>query len=88
MIDAKSLINDGLTTNCANNGETTWTCNQGVILDGLTDLYKVTRMCMMLQTRSYGTWGICQNIISFSLLLTISSVIRFRVNPPCAAASF
>jgi len=41
MINAQNLINDGL-TNCANNGETTWTYNQGVILGGLTDLYKVT----------------------------------------------
>ena len=42
MINSQSLINDGLTTSCANNGETTWTYNQGVILGGLTDLYKVT----------------------------------------------
>jgi predicted alpha-1,6-mannanase (GH76 family) len=42
MINAQNLINDGLTTNCVNNGQTTWTYNQGVILGGLTDLYKVT----------------------------------------------
>lgn len=42
MINSENLINDGLTTNCANNHETTWTYNQGVILGGLTDLYKVT----------------------------------------------
>jgi len=41
MINAQNLINDGL-TNCANNGDTTWTYNQGVILGGLADLYKVT----------------------------------------------
>src|ERR1019366_3132212 len=41
MINAQNLINDGL-TNCVNNGKTTWTYNQGVILGGLTDLYKVT----------------------------------------------
>lgn len=42
MINAQNLINDGLTANCLNNGETTWSYNQGVILSGLTDLYKVT----------------------------------------------
>jgi len=42
MINAQHLVNDGLTTNCLNNGQTTWTYNQGVIIGGLTDLYKVT----------------------------------------------
>jgi len=28
---------------CANNGETTWTYNQGVILGGLVELYKADR---------------------------------------------
>jgi predicted alpha-1,6-mannanase (GH76 family) len=41
MINAQNLVNDGL-NGCANNGQTTWTYNQGVILGGLTDLYKVT----------------------------------------------
>ncbi len=42
MINAQNLINDGLTGSCQNNGQTTWTYNQGVILGGLVDLYKVT----------------------------------------------
>ncbi|HEV2455451.1 MAG TPA: glycoside hydrolase family 76 protein [Verrucomicrobiae bacterium] len=41
MIDSLNLVNDGL-NGCVNNGGTTWTYNQGVILGGLTDLYKVT----------------------------------------------
>jgi predicted alpha-1,6-mannanase (GH76 family) len=41
MINSQSLVNDGL-NGCVNNGQTTWTYNQGVILGGLTDLYKVT----------------------------------------------
>lgn len=41
MINSQNLVNDGL-NGCVNNGETTWTYNQGVILGGLTDLYKVT----------------------------------------------
>ncbi len=42
MINSSHLINDGLTSSCQNNGETTWSYNQGVILGGLTDLYKAT----------------------------------------------
>jgi predicted alpha-1,6-mannanase (GH76 family) len=43
MINSSNLVNDGLdSSTCQNNGETTWTYNQGVILGGLTDLYKVT----------------------------------------------
>jgi len=41
MINSANLINDGL-NGCANNGGTTWTYNQGVILGGLVNLYKVT----------------------------------------------
>lgn len=42
MINAQNLVNDGLDTNCVNNGQTTWTYNQGVLLGGLADLYKST----------------------------------------------
>ncbi|HEX4264479.1 MAG TPA: glycoside hydrolase family 76 protein [Verrucomicrobiae bacterium] len=41
MINSQNLINDGL-NGCVNNGQTTWTYNQGVLLGGLTDLYKTT----------------------------------------------
>lgn len=47
MINAKNLINDGLTittsqtgTTCTNNGKNTWSYNQGVVLGGLTELSK------------------------------------------------
>ena len=43
MINSQNLINDGLNstnpTACVNNGSTTWTYNQGVILGGLVQLY-------------------------------------------------
>lgn len=38
MINSQSLINDGLNSGCKNNGQTTWTYNQGVILGGLSAL--------------------------------------------------
>jgi predicted alpha-1,6-mannanase (GH76 family) len=42
MINADSLVNDGLDAACKNNRRTTWTYNQGVILGGLTVLAKVS----------------------------------------------
>jgi predicted alpha-1,6-mannanase (GH76 family) len=45
MVNGAHLVNDGLTTQqggCANNGGTTWTYNQGVVLGGLTELYRAT----------------------------------------------
>jgi predicted alpha-1,6-mannanase (GH76 family) len=42
MINSSSLINDGLDDNCKNNGDITWTYNQGVILAGLAQLYQAT----------------------------------------------
>jgi predicted alpha-1,6-mannanase (GH76 family) len=43
LINSGHTINDGLTDACANNGDTTWTYNQGVILGGLTELYQATK---------------------------------------------
>ena len=42
LIGPSGLVNDGLTTGCANNGGTTWTYNQGVILGGLAALHELT----------------------------------------------
>jgi len=42
MINSGNLINDGLSNDCTNNGQPTWTYNQGVILAGLAQLYKAT----------------------------------------------
>lgn len=43
MINGDSMINDGLDSKtCKNNGQTTWTYNQGVILGGLVELHRAT----------------------------------------------
>jgi predicted alpha-1,6-mannanase (GH76 family) len=42
LIGPVGLVNDGLTPACANNGGTTWTYNQGVILGGLAVLHEIT----------------------------------------------
>jgi predicted alpha-1,6-mannanase (GH76 family) len=50
MINKSGLINDGLNSRCANNHETTWTYNQGVILAGLAQLYQATKDFGLLRT--------------------------------------
>jgi len=42
LIGPAGLVNDGLTAEGANNGGTTWTYNQGVIIGGLAVLYEIT----------------------------------------------
>ncbi|KDR66517.1 hypothetical protein GALMADRAFT_80600 [Galerina marginata CBS 339.88] len=42
MRNSAGLWNDGLTDSCANNGQTTWTYNQGVIASGLAALSAAT----------------------------------------------
>ncbi|KZV72256.1 glycoside hydrolase family 76 protein [Peniophora sp. CONT] len=49
MRNSQGLFNDGLTTaTCANNGQTTWTYNQGVIASGLGALYTATGNATLL----------------------------------------
>ncbi len=50
MINGDRLINDGLSENCANNGQTTWTYNQGVILGALTEFSRATGDASLLTT--------------------------------------
>ena len=42
MINPQGLVNDGLDDSCHNNQKTTWTYNQGVILEGLSGLSRLT----------------------------------------------
>lgn len=42
LINGRGLVNDGIDGHCANNHDTTWTYNQGVILAGLAQLYQAT----------------------------------------------
>jgi predicted alpha-1,6-mannanase (GH76 family) len=43
MINAAHLVNDGLDASGANNGGVTWSYNQGVILGGLVELWRISR---------------------------------------------
>ena len=51
MINSQNLINDGLDlSTCKNNGQNTWTYNQGVILGGLVELNCAQRAPQSLTT--------------------------------------
>lgn len=50
MINAHNLVNDGLNSDCRNNGKTTWTYNQGVVLAGLAEVYKISTDSTYLET--------------------------------------
>ncbi|ATY60408.1 Glycoside family 76 [Cordyceps militaris] len=52
MINSDNLINDGLDGNCKNNGQATWTYNQGVILGGLVELSRATNDKSLLDEAS------------------------------------
>ncbi|KAI1877208.1 uncharacterized protein JN550_001280 [Neoarthrinium moseri] len=56
MINSNNLINDGLDDSCKNNGQNTWTYNQGVILGGLVELYKATNDAgLLLEAQTIAT---------------------------------
>lgn len=50
LINERHLVNDGLTPDCRNNGATTWTYNQGVIIGGLVTLAAIEGDASLLAT--------------------------------------
>jgi predicted alpha-1,6-mannanase (GH76 family) len=51
MINSQNLINDGLDlSTCKNNGQNTWSYNQGVILGGLVELNRAQKSPQLLDT--------------------------------------
>ncbi|GAA3432238.1 glycoside hydrolase family 76 protein [Kutzneria kofuensis] len=42
LINASNQVNDGLTADCRNNGQTVWTYNQGLAIGGFDELYRAT----------------------------------------------
>ncbi|MEK8169397.1 glycoside hydrolase family 76 protein [Streptomyces sp. M19] len=50
LIDDAGLVNDGLTKDCANNGQTVWSYNQGLAIGGLTELWRATGEDRLLES--------------------------------------
>ncbi|WP_237774485.1 glycoside hydrolase family 76 protein [Actinosynnema sp. ALI-1.44] len=42
LINSAGLVNDGLTRDCRNNGQTVWTYNQGLGIGGLAEVWRAT----------------------------------------------
>lgn len=42
LVNAAGLVNDGLTGDCRNNGQTVWTYNQGLAIGGLAEVWRAT----------------------------------------------
>jgi predicted alpha-1,6-mannanase (GH76 family) len=87
MINSKNLINDGLGTtkgqtsagSCANNGQTTWSYNQGVVLGGLTELSKLNPDPSLRQTaRKIATAAITS-------LVDANGIMHDSCEPKCGA---
>ncbi|MGW7611108.1 glycoside hydrolase family 76 protein [Streptomyces sp. NPDC054766] len=50
MINSSGLVNDGLTSTCANNSGTVWSYNQGLAIGGFAELWKSTGDGSLLAT--------------------------------------
>ncbi|MFC4852338.1 glycoside hydrolase family 76 protein [Actinophytocola glycyrrhizae] len=50
MINGANLVNDGLTGDCRNNGQTVWTYNQGLAIGGMVEAWRATGDTALLDT--------------------------------------
>lgn len=70
MLNYQHLYNDGLDDNCVNNGKTTWTYNQGVILGGLKELFLITGDSALLQSAKITAYSAMNNLSDTNQILT------------------
>lgn len=79
MIDSSHLIHDGLDAHCESNQQTTWSYNQGVILGGLSELYRQTQDVSFLSTAN----AIAQAALSSPALTDAHGILHDPCEPNC-----
>ncbi|MGW0966440.1 glycoside hydrolase family 76 protein [Streptomyces sp. NPDC002516] len=50
LVDSSGLVNDGLTSGCANNGQTVWSYNQGMAIGAAVEIWRATGGAAALAT--------------------------------------
>ncbi len=79
MINSSHQVNDGLDAKCANNHQTAWSYNQGVILGGLSELYKQTHDPNLLSAAN----AIVEGTFSNSGLVDADGILHDPCEPNC-----
>jgi predicted alpha-1,6-mannanase (GH76 family) len=87
LINSKNLINDGLGDShgqtagagCGNNGQTTWTYNQGVILGGLVELSTVNHDPSLIETAQKIATAATTNLVDGN------GILHDTCEPDCGA---
>jgi predicted alpha-1,6-mannanase (GH76 family) len=69
LINSSNLVNDGLNSSCANNGNPTYTYNQGVILAGLSQLEIATGNTALLTTANNIASAATTHLVSNGVLV-------------------
>ncbi|RYZ57195.1 MAG: hypothetical protein EOP07_10570 [Proteobacteria bacterium] len=78
LINSSNLINDALVkSTCKNNGDLTWSYNQGIILGALTELYRAT------QDMTYLTKAKELALASTKSLVVSGNILKERNDPGC-----
>jgi predicted alpha-1,6-mannanase (GH76 family) len=79
MINPGHLVNDGLDAHCANNHQTVWTYNQGVILGGLAELSRAQHKSDLLRAAG----SIAAAALSSPALVDAHGVLHEPCEPNC-----
>lgn len=79
MINSSDQINDGLDAKCTNNRQTTWSYKQGVVLGGLSELYRRTHDRSLLA----GAGAIAAATLSNPSLTDARGILHDPCEPDC-----